>query len=110
MSTILTVPLIDESTGAKAVVVYDEAERHFELKPGQGFTAQLQNKVRDYLTTSRTYLLPVERLEEGELDGVQEVQAVPTEELHLFELALCSLAAATGVMVNWAEERKEEVE
>jgi len=89
---------VEISKGKKrGYINYLEKDKTFEVSFANEAT---RKEIENYLTTKREFKIP----ESDRIDDFRVDNAIPTENLTYFELALCTLHADIGVWVHWEAE------
>ena len=95
----ITIGIQDKNTSTKGTVIYDPDTKEVKVNFPN---SELDQEVKQYLTTKRTYRIPVG----PGIDQDREDVAFPTDSAMYFDLAMCCLYAKTGVWVDWSTERE----
>lgn len=91
----------DRNTGDKAVLSYNNTDNDpvkYEVKGSES----IKQKLEEYFSTRRKYLIP----ESDTIDDYREDEAIPTDMVQYFELALGEMGNKTGIfLVNLIRRR-----
>jgi len=80
--------------GIRGEIIYDENDpKNFRIEHSD---PDVVEKVTEFLNEKRKYPIP----ESGRIDDYRIVEAMPTDNVTFFELALNVLAVSTGVFIT----------
>jgi len=85
----------------KGVVSYNTKSKVIEVDyPSES----IRQSILSYLMTKREFQIP----ESQQLDDYRIDKAYPSDNITYFQLAMCTLWANTGVLVDWSTEKQME--